>query len=218
MNSIHDMGGMHGFGPVEPEADEPTFHAPWEARVYALQRAMGYLGLWNIDQSRASLEALPPQIYLEASYYQRWALGLERRLVQNGLVSEDELARGHAVQPAKPVKRILTADAVDKVGNRGSYDRPGDSAPRFAVGQAVKTRNMNPATHTRLPRYARGRSGTITAMRGRHVFPDAVTTGRGEDPQWLYCVVFSARELWGDDADPYLKVSIEAFEPYLLPA
>jgi hypothetical protein len=75
-NSIHDMGGMHGFGPVEVERNEPVFHADWEARVYALQRGMGATGLWPIDGGRASPENLPPLEYLAASYYKRWFLGL----------------------------------------------------------------------------------------------------------------------------------------------
>lgn len=218
MNSIHDMGGMHGFGPVDPRSDAHAFHEPWEGRVYGMQRAMGYTGLWNIDQTRAALEALPPQVYLEASYYQRWALGLERRLVAKGLVTETELATGHAETPGQKLPRVLTLDAADTMATRGNFERAGHTPPRFQVGQKVLTQRINPTTHTRLPRYARGRAGLVTAIRGRHVYPDAVTVGRGEDPQWLYCVEFASQELWGPAADPTIKVSIEAFEPYLLPA
>lgn len=216
MNGVHDMGGMHGFGPVEPEPNEPVFHAPWEGRVYAMQRVMGYAGLWNIDETRASVEALPPQVYLAASYYQRWALGLERRLIEHGLVADAEIAAGHSRESGKPLKRILTVDDVTKGLTRGNYERIAPAAARFEIGQRVRTRNMHPEHHTRLPRYARDRVGVIGAVRGCHVFPDAVTTGRGEDPQWLYSVVFEGRELWGDAADVLLKVSIEAFEPYLV--
>ena len=109
-NSIHDMGGMHGFGPVEPEVNEPVFHADWEARVYALQRAMGATGLWTIDGGRASLENLPPLSYLAASYYKRWFLGLERRVVAHGLVGEDEITAGRAVQPGIRLNRKMTLD------------------------------------------------------------------------------------------------------------
>jgi nitrile hydratase len=60
MNGIHDMGGMQGFGKVEPEPNEPPFHTPWEGRALAMNRAMSYAQLWNIDRSRATIEDLPP--------------------------------------------------------------------------------------------------------------------------------------------------------------
>jgi nitrile hydratase beta subunit len=215
MNGVHDMGGMHGFGAVEPEPEEPVFHAPWEGRVLAMSRAMGLLGLWTIDRGRFSLEKLPPGVYLGSSYYKRWALGLENRCVQAGLVGDDELAAGRTLHPAKPVKPALTAAGVPNTLTRGNYDRPSPAPARFAPGDRVRTRNINPAGHTRLPRYARGRSGVIESIRGCHVFPDAAATGPSDEAHWLYTVVFDSRELWGDGADPTLKVSIDAWEPYL---
>jgi nitrile hydratase len=215
MNGVHDMGGMHGFGKVEPEADEPVFHAPWEGRVLAMNRATGYLSLWTIDGSRFSLEMLPPDVYLGSTYYRRWALGLENRCVQVGLVSGDELAAGRALHPARPVKPALTAAEVPNTLARGSYDRPPPAPAKFAPGDRVRTRNINPAGHTRLPRYARGRSGVIESIRGCHVFPDTAATGKVDEAHWLYTLVFDGRELWGDGADPTLKVSIDAWEPYL---
>jgi nitrile hydratase len=216
-NSIHDMGGMHGFGPVEPELNEPVFHADWERRVYALQRAMGATGLWTIDGGRASLETLPPIAYLTASYYKRWFLGLERRVVAHGLVGEEEIAASRALRPGIGLNRKLTLDDA-KAMSFARFDRPVPVPARFKVGDPVRTKNINPQTHTRLPRYARGKLGTVEAARGCHVFPDTAALGAGENPQWLYSVVFAGRELWGDEADPSIKVSIEAFEPYLLPA
>ena len=218
-NTIHDMGGMHGFGAVEPEPNEPVFHAPWEGRVHALQRAVGAAGLWSIDGGRASLETLPPLLYLASTYYQRWFLGLEKRVVTHGLVGEDELAAGHSLHPAKPLSRKVTIADAQKPPIRGNFERPTNSAAKFTVGDRVRTRNMNPTTHTRLPRYARGKEGVVEAIRGCHVYPDAAALDvHNENPQWLYTVVFTGKELWGDGADPSVKVSIEAFEPYLLPA
>jgi nitrile hydratase len=101
---------------------------------------------------------------------------------------------------------------------RGNFDRTPAAEPLFKPGDRVRTRNLNPVTHTRLPRYARNKVGTIEANRGCHVYPDTAATGAGEHPQWLYTVVFPARELWGDEADPMLTISIEEFEPYLMPA
>jgi nitrile hydratase subunit beta len=217
MNGVHDMGGMHGFGPVRPEENEPVFHARWEGRVLAMQRAMGYVGLWNIDMSRFSLEQLPPHIYLGVTYYEKWERGLESRLLAHGLVGADEIAAGHSLHAAKTLARKLGLGDVGKTLTRGSYARPAKAPARFTPGAAVRTKNINPVSHTRLPRYARGRDGVVEAVRGCHVFPDSVVAGEGEDPQWLYTVVFSARELWGPEADPSLKISIEAFEPYLEP-
>lgn len=217
-NSLHDMGGTHGFGRVEPEPNEPPFHQRWEGRVLAMQRAMGFTGLWTIDGGRASLEALPPVEYLRSSYYRRWFLGLENRLLRRGLVGEDEIAAGRSLRPGAALPRTLTKADVARTETRGEFSRPTNTTARFKKGDRVRARNINPATHTRLPRYARGKTGTVEAIRGCHVFPDTAALGAGDNPQWLYTVVFPARELWGEDADPAINVSIEAFEPYLDPA
>jgi nitrile hydratase beta subunit len=218
VNGVHDMGGMHGFGKVEPEADEPVFHAPWEGRVLALTRAMVYTGEWNIDMSRSAQENLPPQVYLGVSYYKRWELGMEQNLLAKGLVSADELAAGHALHPAKPVQRTMSAQDIGAALTRGKYGRPPAAPAHYKIGDRVRMRNIHPPTHTRLPRYVRGHTGTIERIQGYHVFPDSVVLGTGESPQWLYTVVFDGRDLWGEGSDPTVKVSIEAFEPYLEPA
>jgi nitrile hydratase len=215
MDGIHDMGGMHGFGKVEPEAKEPVFHAAWEGRTFALNRAMGYTGVWTIDQTRAGIERLPPDLYLSSSYYKKWAIRIENLVVELGLADADEIKAGHALRPGKPLKRKLAAAEVPNTLTRGSFSRPAQASARFKPGDRVRTKNIHPATHTRLPRYARGKSGVIEALRGCHVFPDTVAIGQGENPQWLYTVLFDGRELWGENTDPTLKVSIEAFEPYL---
>jgi nitrile hydratase beta subunit len=216
-NSIHDMGGMHGFGAVEPEPDEPVFHADWEKRVLAMQRAMGATQLWTIDGGRASLENLPPLEYLRSSYYRRWFLGLERRVVAHSLVGEDEIAAGKSLRPGVRLNRKMTLEDA-KASRYGSFARPAPAQARFKAGDKVRTRNLNPETHTRLPRYARGKLGTVEAVRGCHVYPDSAAIGAGDNPQWLYAVVFTARELWGEAADPTITLSVEAFEPYLEPA
>jgi nitrile hydratase subunit beta len=215
MDGVHDLGGMHGFGKVEAEENEPVFHAAWEGRCLALNRAMGAIGAWTIDEGRAGIEELPPDVYLASSYYRKWALRLENMVVVRGLAGADELAAGHALRPAKPLARKLSVADVPKTLSRGSFGREAPVPARFKVGERVRTKNIHPPTHTRLPRYARGHVGVIEAIRGCHVFPDSTAVGGPENPQWLYTVLFAARELWGDDADPALTVSIEAFEPYL---
>ncbi len=219
MDGVHDMGGMDGFGKVEPEPNEPVFHAAWEGRVMAMNRAMGAAGAWNIDMSRFSREILPPHIYLGSTYYQKWLLGLELLLLEKGLVDADELAAGRALRPGKPLQRgkVTVAD-IDRVMTRGSFRRTSPTPARFKPGERVRAKNIHPVTHTRLPRYVRGHTGVVERDHGCHVFPDSAAVGAGDNPQWLYTVVFESSELWGPDADPTIKISIDAFEPYLEPA
>ncbi len=219
MNGIHDMGGMDGFGAVEREADEPVFHAPWEGRVIAMTRAMGAAGAWNLDMFRYARERQPPAVYLTSSYYKSWLLGIETLAVERGYVATDELAAGHALHSARPLPRaVLRPVDVPAAVRRGSYERPPASPALFEPGDLVRTKTMHPTTHTRLPRYARGRLGVIERVLGCQVFPDSSALGNGDDSRWLYTVVFDGRELWGADGDAALKVSIDAFEPYLEPA
>ena len=218
MDGIHDMGGMDGFGKVEVEQDEPVFHAPWEGRVLAMQRAMGYAGAWHIDHSRFAQERLPPATYLSVSYYQRWMLAMEHNLIERGYATPEELQAGHAQSPGKTLTRKLTPAVVQEGMTRSSFLRPPQEPARFQVGDRVRTKNIHPSTHTRLPRYARGKLGVIERCHGCHMYPDSVAVDQGDDPQWLYTVVFDGRELWGPDSDPAITTSIDAFEPYLDPA
>ena len=216
MNGVHDMGGMDGFGKVEAELNEPPFHEKWEGRVLAMVRAMGAAGAFNIDTSRFYRESLPPHVYLASSYYRKWLLGLEDNLVDKGFVTASELAAGHSEGAAKPVKNGKFAlEKVEKSLVRGHFERQAPAPAKFKIGDRVRTRNMHPATHTRLPRYTRGHVGLIDRVLGCQVFPDSAAMELGENPQWLYNVVFDSVELWGPDADPTVKVSIDAFEPYL---
>ena len=137
-------------------------------------------------------------------------------LAERGLVSDDELAAGHALHPARPLARVLAATTVPAALAKGSAtSRPAASAARFEVGDSVRTRSDTADHHTRLPGYARGRRGRIEQVHGAHVFADGHAQGLGEQPQWLYTVVFEAVELWGDEATPGSQVAIDAWEPYL---
>jgi nitrile hydratase len=216
MDGVHDMGGMDGFGKVEPEPDEPVFHADWEGRVMAMSRAVGASGAWNIDMGRYGIEMLAPHVYLSSSYYKKWFLRLEQMLVRLGFVDADEVAAAHALRPGKGLSRgkFTTAD-VERVMQRGSFGREATSPAQFKPGDRVRARNIHPISHTRLPRYVRGHVGVIERLHGAHVFPDTAALGKNEEPQWLYTVCFDAKELWGPDADPTVRISIEAFEPYL---
>jgi nitrile hydratase subunit beta len=216
VNGGQDLGGTHGHGPVKPEPNEPVFHDEWEKRAFALTLAMGRPGGWNIDMSRFARENRPPGEYLSMSYYQIWFAGLVTLLKERELVTENEISAGHALAPPKPVERILSPGDVAKVLYRGGpTERPTNTSAMFKAGDKVRTKNINPPTHTRLPRYVRGRVGTVERVIGYHVFPDSNATGAGENPQWLYTVRFDGRELWGPEGDPTTKVSVDAWEPYL---
>ena len=216
MNGVHDMGGMHGFGPVKPEPNEPVFHAPWEGRVLALRRALGAWRRWTIDAGRYSIETLPPADYLRLSYYEKWLESAIKLALAAGLVTQRELETGRR-DPAIPVAMPpLTADKVmPAIMTGGPTLRETSARPRFAAGQGVQARDINPVGHTRLPRYVRGRRGTIDCNHGAHVFPDSNAKFEGENPQYLYTVRFEARELWGDAANPADAVYLDLWEDYL---
>ena len=219
MNGGQDLGGTHGHGPVRPEPNEPVFHDEWEKRAFALTLAMGRPGGWNIDMSRFARENRPPGEYLSMSYYQIWLAGLVTLLKERELVTEKEIGAGHSLDPPKPVKRVLSPGDVAKVLYRGGpTERQTNTSAVFKAGDKVRTKNINPPTHTRLPRYVRGRVGIVDRVIGYHVFPDSNATGGGENPQWLYTVRFDGRELWGPQGDPTTTVSVDAWEPYLEPA
>ena len=216
MDGAHDMGGVKGFGPVVPEANEPVFHAEWERRAFALTVAMSRPGGWNIDMSRFARENRPPNQYLDMTYYQIWLDGLITLMKERGFVSEDEIEAGRSLREPKKVARILSSADVEKTLHRGGpTERDTNTKPAFKPGDKIRAKNINPVTHTRLPRYVRGRVGTIERVLGCHVFPDSNAQGKGEDPKWLYTVRFDARELFGADADPTATVSVDAWEPYL---
>jgi nitrile hydratase beta subunit len=216
MNGPHDLGGQHGMGPVAPEKDEPIFHAEWEKRALGITLSCGAFGAWTIDESRHARENLPPATYLSASYYEVWTRALETLLQRHGFVSATELSAGKMMNKGAEPTRILKADMVPAVLAKGApCDRPLDVPAEFSVGDLVRTKNFNPETHTRLPRYARAKRGTVEAVQGSYVFPDDNAHGKGENPQWVYTVVFDAAEIWGEGADPSLTVSIDAWENYL---
>jgi nitrile hydratase len=210
-----DLGGQPGFGPVTPEPEGELFHAAWEPRALALTLAMGATGSWNIDASRAVRETLPN--YRDLSYYQVWLGALEQLMLQRGQVFPDEIATGEMRHPAEPVARVLQAGNVPAVLAKGSpTERAAPGPARFAGGPAVRMHIGKADHHTRLPGYVQGKRGTIEHVHGAHVFADAHAQGQGEQPQWLYTVVFDEAELWGNAAPRQnLSVSVDAWESYL---
>jgi len=203
-----DLGGQDVRDPIVMEPEGELFHAPWEPRVMALVVAMGPTGLSNIDMNRAARETLPN--YRDLSYYEIWLAALEKLLLQKGVL-------GNSPPPPKQVMRAgLVAAAISK---GSAFSRTPTGPARYAPGQRVRTIAVQPAHHTRLPAYARGKVGIVERVHGAHVFPDTNARSLGETPQWLYTVAFDEKELWGGQ---HLRqrstISVDAFEPYLEPA
>jgi nitrile hydratase subunit beta len=227
MNGAHDLGGMHGFGPIaaEPEKEEPVFHAAWEKRVFGLVLTTGALGKWNIDKSRFARERQRPADYLRHSYYENWLAGLQTLLVEKGLVTPEEMASGIAagLADADVRGRLLKAQDIAETLALGSPAAvPAMAPPRFQAGDRVKCKNRHPTGHTREPRYVRGRVGVIHEHHGTHIFPDDSAAG-GPNPaatrgRHLYSVRFAAQELWGENADGNSAVYVDLWEDYLEPA
>jgi len=218
MNSVHDMGGMHGMGAIAPEPNEPVFHHDWERRAFALTLAAGS-GRWNIDMARHARERMPPADYLRASYYEKWLCGTERLLLELGHVTPEELARGKALDRVRDAPILRAADVPKTLRNpRAARMDEHLAAPRFKVGDRVRTKNIHPVGHTRLPRYARDKQGVVDRDHGAFIFPDSHAATRQKIPQRCYSVRFEGRELWGSNAGPRDAVYVDLFDDYLEPA
>jgi nitrile hydratase len=210
------MGGQQGMGPVQYETDEPVFHAVWEARIYALNRAMRAFRKWSLDTERHALELLNPVDYLRMSYYERWVSRLASQLVQYGLITKEEMKSGKAAPGSAKATPAFTLATSSQWLNRGiASSQDPQLRPLFKVGERVRARNINPMGHTRLPRYARGKTGVINRDHGVYLFPDTNAHFLGEKRQHAYSVRFSARELWGEGAAPGHFVHIDMWDDYL---
>ncbi len=224
MNGVHDLGGMQGFGPVEREVNEPVFHAEWEKSVLAMNVAAMTQRLYNVDEFRHGIERMGAAHYLASGYYEHWFAAVETLLIEKGVVKRTELDARTAALGANPAAHprrddpALSARLLPAVRAGSAATSEAAPAPRFRAGDRVLTRNTHPAGHTRLPRYARGRHGTIERFHGVYTLPDAHAHGRGRQPQPLYSVRFEGRELWGESAEPGAWVYLDLWESYLEPA
>jgi nitrile hydratase subunit beta len=217
MNGVNDMGGRQDMGPIQYEKGEPVFHAPWEGRMYALNRTMRAWDKWNLDASRRAGELIPPAEYFRMSYYEKWLASLIDLMVEGNLVTRAEIESGKPGASSRGTPPVTAANAVAISTIRPSARRDVAVSPRFKLGERVRARNLNPIGHTRLPRYARGKAGTVERDHGVFLFPDTNAYFLGEKPQHVYSVRFSARELWGEQAMPQDAVYLDMFDDYLEP-
>jgi nitrile hydratase subunit beta len=222
MNGVHDLGGMHGFGPVLREEDEPRFHAEWEKHVLVMQRGTIGQGIFNLDEFRDGIERMDPIHYLAATYYERWLATLETNLVEKGIITREELDARTASFADHPHATLSQRDGPGIRHRINQAEVPegevAGTSPRFAIGDPVTTRIMHPTGHTRLPRYARGKRGVIDRVHGLEILPDTHTRGRPAQMEAVYSVRFSGEELWGDAAEPHETLNIDLWESYLSPA
>lgn len=223
MNGVHDLGGMDGFGPVRREPGEPIFHEPWERRVFGMLLVTMAQGHYKLDELRHAIERMSPAHYLGSTYYEHWLAGLERVFVEQGKLSADEIADrvseiARTAVPVPPNSNPGLVEALLQGVKVGAPTSRGHGRPKFAAGDAVRVRKMNPSGHTRCPRYVRGVGGKVHTVHEKFVFPDANAHGGGESPQVLYTVGFDARDVWGRDAEGRGRVYVDLWESYLEPA
>ena len=211
MNGVHDMGGMQDMGPIRREHDEPIFHAEWERRVFALFNAVPDV---DVPYGRYQIELIPPADYLRMSYYEKWLTALAQILTKTGMVTPAEIESGKAVGGTTTGHHVLTVAEV------ATWIVP-DAGPKltaaahFRAGQRVRARNINPVGHTRLPRYVRGKIGTIERDADVEKLQDSDIQGLGSKQQHVYSVRFAARELWGERASEHDSVYVDMWEGYL---
>ena len=224
-NGAHNMGGMHGFGRVDYDPNEPVFHEPWEGRIYAMMMCLGPYDVLGPDGLRAALESLEPSTYLGSTYYERWMKVIERALLAKGFLTKEELDvktehfRVHADElPIRRVDPALAQQTVDAVYDWNTPHQDTDIKPRFSPGDAVWVRNIHPKGHTRLPRYVRGKQGVVVRFYGVEDFHDVMPEGAAKGPQPVYNVRFEGTELWGDSAEANQALHIDMWESYLSPA
>ena len=202
MNGMHDVAGMHGFGPLSIEPDEPVFYARWHGVVTAIAERLVEPGLYGNDsQFRYAIEKMSPRDYLETGYYTKWLRAIEEVLLYSGAITAEELVDGRAMQaPSKPHRRSDPPQAV---------------LAKFQAGDAVVARVINAPKHTRMPRYVRGKRWLVRFQLGPQLFPEAGVVG---DEAWEHCyaVEFDAHELWGEEAFGGGSVCVDLWESYLM--
>lgn len=223
MNGVHDMAGVHGFGPVPVEEGE-TFHEAWEKRLFGLRAVMNFRRVpGSLDEHRYAIELLPPEVYVAAQPFERWLLGGENVYVEHGVLTRDEIERRRAELASAPETALPSnhdpAFLEQVLAGMRFRRRPRpelDVEPRFAVGDVVVTRTVHPVEHTRLPRYLRGKRGVVDRLYGGFDLPELAARGEHR-PEHLYEVRFEGRDVWGEASEPNTCHYAQLWESYLEP-
>lgn len=225
MNGVHDMGGMHGFGPIERGEKEPVFHSAWESRVFGMAICLGSQGVYDPVGLRFGLEEIEPATYLASSYFERWLLATEKALLEKGALTAEELdakmeffRENSDAAPPRKEDPAVRERLVNMLYTYKSPHRDVGVAPRFRVGDHVQVNNVHVQGHTRLPRYVRDKRALIVRFYGVDDFHDTIPEGSEAEPQPVYNVRFEARELWGESAEANESLYIDMYESYLNPA
>ena len=211
------MGGIPGYGRVEPESDEPVFHSEWEGRIFGLVTSV------KGGLSRPRLESLDPHEYL-SGYYQRWMLAFERGLMARGALSAEELhakteyfRKNPGARPTRVVDPELTERVRAGMYRQRDVRKEPARAPMFAVGDPVRARSIRHGGHTRSPGYVQGKRGVIHSVYAAYDLPDDHRGDAAAPAQHLYSVRFEGPGLWGASAEPGTAVHIDMWEGYLEP-
>ena len=215
MDGIHDLGGRQGFGKVDTEEPEEAFHSDWEARAFAIVRAMRQAPDWTLDKFRFTREQIDPADYLTRPYYDQWMQCYAALMVASGIASVEEIASGHTQTGSADLGPPPGPGSVAAAQKKASvtFERPEGSAPAFCAGSSVQTKPYATSGHTRLPSYIRGHTGTVSHVRGSFVFPDDSANGI-EHAEPLYTVAFKASDLWPGEGCTHL-VHLDLWESYL---
>lgn len=216
MDGIHDVGGRHGFGPIEVTHADPPFPTEWEARAFGITKSVTAASDYSVDKFRYTREQLPPLEYLTSPYFEQWMRGTMAMLVSSGLVTAEELATGHSdgtnAAVVGPPKTEQDARAATIASAR--FDGPFNGSPAFTSGDRVMVSPNAPPGHTRLPQYVRGRAGRVIAFHGAHGVPeDNVKNVKTFEP--LYTVAFALGDLFEEQQGSADQINVEIWERFL---
>lgn len=206
MDGIHDLGGMAGFGRISYQIDEVVFHEPWEGIAFALNIVgIGLLRNHNADEYRHSIERMSPSHYLQASYYERVLTGTATLYVEKGLISHTELEEhaGGIFPLALPI------------AERPMLPLKPEPLARFKIGDQVCVRDIHPEGHTRVPRFCRGKTGTVLHVAPAFTFPDNAAHGGERRKEHTYHVEFASTDLWPGAGAQNETVVVDLWDCYL---
>ena len=214
MDGPHDLGGKPGFGKIQVTRDDPPFHHEFQARMWGMAQCTD-ADSWTIDWWRHVRELIEEKDYLERDYFDSWAQTQLAAFINTGTITLEEGI--HGTGDRIPTPEPVSAEQAMALDRRSAHRFDGeiDEPPAFNPGDNVRTIASSTPGHTRLPGYARDKSGIIHAWHGAHVLPDLSARGIVEYHH-LYSVVFTGDELWPEQTGSNDRVYIDLWQDYLL--